>query len=330
MCQPKIIYCVILTVIVNNAIYSQSSRPNRLDTTIVIQLWDKWNLVSLPVTVMDNRVSSNFPTQYAWAFQNTPGTPTFYKTDTMENSQGYFIKMDGSQSIQITGGIILEDTIDVREGWNLIGSISRPVPDSRLRLVPAGRLSHIFPYRICDPGCYMLEPGWAYWIRAPHPGKLIISAISDDTSYTQSFIDGWNLVSLPVHVDDTRVSANFPAQYVFEYQSNPDNTNYYHRTDSLTNGKGYWMKINGSQSVWMAGKTILEDTIDVHNGWNLIGSISKPVPVSDLRVIPQGEIGISGPCGYWWGSCDTVQPGLAYWAKIVSDSSNLKLIMSAR
>ena len=123
MDKRGIIFYILLIVFLTNQVYSQPATLNRVDTTIVIQLYDKWNSVSLPVSVTDKRVSSNFPAQDAWAFPNTAETPAYYKTDTMENGQGYWIKVNGSQTVQITGSIILEDTIEVKKGWNLIGSI---------------------------------------------------------------------------------------------------------------------------------------------------------------------------------------------------------------
>jgi hypothetical protein len=53
--------------------------------------------------------------------------------------------------------------------------------------------------------------------------------------------------------------------------------NGYDPEDSLLNGVGYWLKFSGADTVSITGVKIATDTFDVDIGWNLIGSVSRPI-----------------------------------------------------
>lgn len=64
----------------------------------------------------------------------------------------------------------------------------------------------------------------------------------------------------------------------------------YHEADTLREGKGYWVKI--SQTDWIES-TLEEnnaDTIEVNEGWNLVGSITDTVDISVITSIPPGIV----------------------------------------
>jgi hypothetical protein len=71
--------------------------------------------------------------------------------------------------------------------------------------------------------------------------------------------------------------------------------------------------------VSVSGLTRTRDTISVAPGWNLIGSISTPLPVSSIVSLPNGIV-MSSYFGYnaGYAASDTLKPGSAYWVKIGS------------
>jgi len=131
-------------------------------------------------------------------------------------------------------------------------------------------------------------------------------------SATLPLTRGWNLLSLPVEVLDGTRSAVFPTSMAnaFSYAGG------YRICDSLTNHKGYWLKFSCDQTDTMAGFPISTDTVPVSPRWNIIGSISHPVPVDSIVQVPQNNVH-----GTLWGyngayfAADTIFPGKAYWAK---------------
>jgi len=135
---------------------------------------------------------------------------------------------------------------------------------------------------------------------------------------------GWNMVSVPCTVHDYCSSALFPfaTSDAFCYEGK------YDINDTLVNGRGYWLKLNGSQYVSMDGDPRAQDTINVRERWNMIGSISAPVAVAQITSDPGGLV-TSQFLGYSSGYhiSDTIQPGGAYWVKM-NESGKLILASS--
>ena len=136
---------------------------------------------------------------------------------------------------------------------------------------------------------------------------------------------GWNIVSLPVIAIDPRRQVLFPAStiaYLF------DPLNGYTRTDTITPGRGYWLKFRGViSSLSFLGADVTRDTLDVSTGWNLIGTLGSPITVNTIETQPPG-IRTGSFFGYDRGYhvADTLEANYGYWVKT---NGNGKLIMSA-
>ncbi|GEM_PF-6027626 len=133
-----------------------------------------WNMISIPKHVPDYRKSSLFPTSTSAAF----AYDGIYRIrDTLENGEGYWVKFATAQMLSATSDLsILTDTIDVNAGWNMIGSISKPVLVSTITSDPPGIVTSPFykyqgAYAISD----IIKPGSAYWVKINQSGKLVLS-----------------------------------------------------------------------------------------------------------------------------------------------------------
>ncbi len=160
-----------------------------------------------------------------------------------------------------------------------------------------------------------------YWrVRAKNSaGQSDFSSVSNFTtgnSITMSvqLNNGWNLLSVPLTVNDASLDAIFPNAISRAFSF--DSTNY-HIRDSLKNGFGYWVKFPTNTPIEISGAQRLFDTIIVNKGWNMIGSISTPVAVSSINSIPS-NITISKYYGYQaqYSTADTIYPGRGYWIKV--------------
>jgi hypothetical protein len=124
--------------------------------------------------------------------------------------------------------------------------------------------------------------------------------------------NGWNLVSVPLVPDDYSKTALYPTAIsnAFSY------TGTYTIQGILKNGKGYWVKFNGAQTVPCTGYTRTHDTVDVTTGWNMIGSLSSSIPVTSVGSIPDG-ITVSNFFSYngSYRVTSTLEPGRGYWVK---------------
>jgi len=134
---------------------------------------DKWNMVSVPLTLSDYTATSVFPNAVSSAFEFT----TMYSAAAvLENGPGYWVKFDGAQNVSMTGIIRAADTFAVASGWNMIGSIGGPVDVSSITSDPPGLVtSSFFGFTNMYQAATMIEPGKAYWVKVSGPGNLMLS-----------------------------------------------------------------------------------------------------------------------------------------------------------
>lgn len=136
-------------------------------------------------------------------------------------------------------------------------------------------------------------------------------------SVTDSLGLGWQMISLPVGIDCPYA---LPGAFLYEGS--------YRRCDSLMPSRGYWLKFKRT-SLAFSGMMVMEESFPVRPSWNIIGSISLPVAVSQIRSDPPGEA-ISNVFGYdgtHYTVTDTIYPGRGYWVKV---GENVRaLILSA-
>jgi len=133
----------------------------------------RWNLVSLPVTAQDSSVTVLYPGASTQAFWYDEGG--YHADMVMRNGTGYWLKFPGKDSTTIRGFFRPADAIDLRAGWNLIGSISVPLGTDALVTDPPGLIaSAVWGYQNGYTASQAIEPGRAYWIKADQSGKLIL------------------------------------------------------------------------------------------------------------------------------------------------------------
>jgi hypothetical protein len=141
-------------------------------TTLGMSVTGKWNMVSVPLTIDNYARTSVFPTSMSNAYRYNYG---YFEATTLTNGRGYWLKFAAPQSVTLTGLLITVDTIDVVHGWNMIGSISVPVPISTIETIPPGILdTQVYGY---DNGYKVpleIVPGKGYWVKVSASGKVIL------------------------------------------------------------------------------------------------------------------------------------------------------------
>jgi len=137
------------------------------------------------------------------------------------------------------------------------------------------------------------------------------------STYMYSFTEGWNLISLPLIMKDTRKSILFPRAISDAYLYSKS----YIAADTLRNGVGYWLKFPSVTPEFVNGTINYSDTTTVSTGWNIIGVPSSIVPVSNI--VPLGTTILSHFFGFGniYYAEDTLQPGIGYWVKVSADGS---------
>mgnify|MGYP000740095236 CR=1 FL=1 len=160
-----------------------------------------------------------------------------------------------------------------------------------------------------------------YNVSYPH---TIYAVFSDVYVHHYQGIAGWNLFSLPIKVQDPMIEVLFPdaTSKSFKYRDG------YIAMDTVDNSCGFWIKFDSNETITIRGKIIPRDTIIVESGWNIIGSIWKPVPVYLISSNPPGIVtsNFFGYDGTSYFSSDTIEPGMGYWVKVNETGS---LILSS-
>ncbi|MBI5215313.1 MAG: T9SS type A sorting domain-containing protein [Ignavibacteriae bacterium] len=127
-----------------------------------------------------------------------------------------------------------------------------------------------------------------------------------------SYNQDWNVVSIPVIVPDLRKEILFPfsKSNAFAYEGR------YVQQDTLSYGKGYWLKLELDTTIIHSGLPLTRDTIEVLKGWNIIGSFSEPVSIARILTFPESLL-VTTFYQYEgsYFSTDTIQPGKGYLVK---------------
>jgi len=123
----------------------------------------------------------------------------------------------------------------------------------------------------------------------------------------------WNLVALPLIVDDASYELLFPNAVDGTLYSFSDG---YELGSQLEMGKGYWLRFFEPGITQITGTPIDTLVVDVLEGWNLISGIHTEISI--IEVNDPGDIIISGTIyqfdeGYIMA--ELFQPGKGYWIR---------------
>ena len=140
-----------------------------------------------------------------------------------------------------------------------------------------------------------------------------VSTTQSEMTLTVDHLIDWNMVGLPLVVEDGNVSTIFPDAI--------DGTLYsfgvsYIQEETLENGKGYWLRFDDLGSSDINGGEITSLTMSMNEGWNLISGISSTIELENI--IDPWEIIIEGTLFGYNGSylyTDNLVPGEGYWLR---------------
>jgi photosystem II stability/assembly factor-like uncharacterized protein len=211
-------------------------------------------------------------------------------------------------------------------GW-AVGSIGNGLGDLILRTTDAGETWTEIP-SVGNNGLLSVyftndSTGWMGGL----DGEMlkVTSSQPPPTLIQTTEAAGWNMVSVPLAITDRRTNVLFPGATgpAYYYSEN------YIVAETLEQGTGYWLRFASPGSGSFLGFPCPTQTIPVEVGWNMIGSLSVPVLVSNIVTVPPGMMA-SNAFGYTSGylRADTLYPGKGYWIK-VNGSGSLTLTSSS-
>ena len=131
--------------------------------------------------------------------------------------------------------------------------------------------------------------------------------------------DDWNMVGLPLGVEDSYYLTLFPdaiANTLFSFGEG------YSLETNLVEGTGYWLRFDGYGSTTMIGDDFEEITITLDEDWNMISGVSNPADVNSIYdpygiIIPNTIYSF----GEGYNLADVIEPGLGYWIRSYTEGS---------
>jgi len=152
-----------------------------------------WNIVSLPLKPTGTELKTLiFPTATSKAFYFDNG---YYAADVLENGVAYWLKFSNPQDIGIDGDTVLADTIQVAEGWNMIGTLSAPVTTASIVQQPPNNVSsNFFGFGASYTPTTTLAVAQGYWVKTDAAGQLIMTASGNSPKAT-ALPDEWEALS---------------------------------------------------------------------------------------------------------------------------------------
>ena len=126
-------------------------------------------------------------------------------------------------------------------------------------------------------------------------------------------LENWNMVGLPLVVDNPSYQFIFPASVngsLYSY-----NGSYIPETE-LIQGHGYWLRFQEAGSVQITGLEIDQLLILLTDGWNLKSGISAEINVVNI-IDPDGLILPNSIYGFDtnYYHADSIEPGKGYWMR---------------
>ncbi len=128
---------------------------------------EDWQLISYPMTEQTVALESS----QAFGFDGT-----YTRSDELQSKKGYWLKSRDEETIGLIGDPMYSTSIDLKEGWNLIGTVADSVDPSQIK-DPGGILTETPIYKYSE-GTYSeaswLSPDMGYWLYADANGSIDI------------------------------------------------------------------------------------------------------------------------------------------------------------
>jgi len=147
------------------------------------------------------------------------------------------------------------------------------------------------------------------------------------TELTLIHQEDWNMVGLPLGVEDSYYLALFPDAVnntLFSFGEG------YSLETNLVEGTGYWLRFDGYGSNSLIGDDFEEITVILSEDWNMISGVSEPANVNSISdpyglIIPNTIYSF----GEGYELADVIEPGLGYWIRSYGDG-NITISSDAR
>src|SRR6267378_1690323 len=180
-------YRIIAVDVHDNRSLSSAQAQAKVTVTQQFSVQNSWNMVSVPLTVSDYAKARLFSTAVSNAFAYD-GSYAVY--GTLKNGRGYWLKFSSSQAISMEGLDLVNDTVKVAAGWNMIGSLTASISVGNIGSNPGGIVtSNFFGFNGSYQKSTTIEPGLGYWVKVSQAGQLVLSSTGNIPSANRIHIE---------------------------------------------------------------------------------------------------------------------------------------------
>ncbi len=234
----------------------------------------------------------------------TKYSANFIRINPVSNSNTLLISFNGANSPHV-----FKVTVVTRNTSNIVQSFEIPLD-----------ANNDGSYLITIPNNQLQYAGLCIAVVSGNTGPTYTYSITEQTTFTTSINinSGWNLLSIPITLNDMSISSIFPDAASNAYGYN----NGYFLLNTAQLGFGFWLKFNNSQTKNLAGNPQSSITINVNQGWNIIAPLHSNISTSSITTNPSGIIS-SLFYGYNNGyqTATTLERGKGYWVKVSSNGT---------
>ncbi|MGQ9610183.1 MAG: cohesin domain-containing protein [bacterium] len=156
-------------------------------------------------------------------------------------------------------------------------------------------------------------------------GTFVVLGNQQNTIFTLRLQPGWNLISLPINIENTNIDAflnKISGKYesIWSWDMQNEWKKYIYNAPSWLNDlsmiqprKGYWIKMFSQATIDISGQELNNQSIQLYKGWNLVG-------FSSLRQMQVNSalLSITGYYNSIWG----YDPYISDWKKLIIGAPN--------
>ncbi len=140
-----------------------------------VRIRQGWNMISLPVAVLDGRKNILYPQALGSAFYFSLAG-SYEIADSLLPTVGYWLKYPQDDTVSLNGYPLSNDTLHLTAGWNMIGTITDSLDTDSLLQIPSGNvISPYFTFLNGYATSQILVPGSAYWVKTNADGQLVLA-----------------------------------------------------------------------------------------------------------------------------------------------------------
>ncbi len=136
-----------------------------------------WNMVSVPLYLCNFAKTAVYPAANSGAYSYSPSSG-YTVQSTLSNGVGYWVKFNSGVTNSYNGLAVTAFTIAIKNGWNMIGSLSpssSAFSTSSITTVPPGIItSKFYGYNGAYVASTTVEPGKAYWVKCNAVGTITL------------------------------------------------------------------------------------------------------------------------------------------------------------